>query len=67
MKLTKFNKTKDFKKLDQTTKIALVVSPYYSDISDNLVSGAKKVISDLNIASDIIQVEGALEIPGAIS
>ena len=67
MKLTKFNKTKDFKKLDQTTKIALVVSPYYSDISENLVSGAKKVISDLNIACEIIQVEGALEIPGAIS
>ncbi len=67
MKLTKFNKTKDFKKLDHSIKIALVVSPYYSEITDNLVSGATKVISDLNIAFDIIQVDGALEIPGAIS
>ena len=67
MKLTKLNKRRDLKKLSHNIKIAMVVSPYYSEIADNLVSGATKVISESNIAFDIIQVDGALEIPGAIS
>ena len=54
-------------KLIKDCKIAIVASPYYSKITSNLISGAIKAISSANIISEIFKVEGALEIPGAIS
>ena len=53
-------------KLIRDSKIAIVASPYYSEITNNLISGAKKAISLTNIISEVFEVEGALEIPGAI-
>ena len=49
------------------SKIALVVSPYYKEITNNLISGAKRALSESKIELEIIKVDGALEIPGAIS
>ena len=57
----------ELSKLPVNTQIAVVISPYYSEITDNLVSGAMNAISAANISAEIIEVTGALEIPGAIS
>ena len=60
-------KSTELNKLPVNTRIALVISPYYSEITDNLVSGAMNAISAVNISAEMIEVAGALEIPGAIS
>ena len=60
-------KSTELNKLPVNTRIAVVISPYYSEITDNLVSGAMNAISAANISSEMIEVAGALEIPGAIS
>ena len=60
-------KSTKLNKLPVNTKIAVVISPYYSEITDNLVSGAMNAISAANISPEMIEVAGALEIPGAIS
>ena len=49
------------------SKIALVVSPYYSEITNKLIAGAKRALLEVRVETEIIEVNGALEIPGAIS
>ena len=51
---------------DAPVKILIVVSPYYKDIADNLVSGAKAEIEAAGGTCEIVEVPGALEIPTAI-
>lgn len=46
--------------------LLIVVSPYYKDIADNLVTGAKAAIEASNASCDVVEVPGALEIPTAI-
>ncbi len=52
---------------DAPVKILIVVSPYYKDIADNMVSGAIAEIEASGGTYDLIQVPGALEIPTAIA
>ena len=59
-------KTKNFE-LKNDTNIAIVGSPYYKSIYDNLLNGTLSELSSHNINVEIINVEGALEIPTAIS
>ena len=59
-------KIKNFK-LEYDTKVAIVGSPYYKSIYDNLLNGTVSELSDHNINVEILNVEGALEIPSAIS
>ena len=54
-------------KLEYDTKVAIVGSPYYKSIYDNLLNGTVSELSDHNINVEILNVEGALEIPSAIS
>ena len=54
-------------KLEYDTKVAIVGSPYYKSIYDNLLNGTVSELSVHNINVEIINVEGALEIPTAIS
>ena len=51
---------------DRPVKLLIVVSPYYKDIADNLVAGAKAEIEAAGGTWDLIEVPGALEIPTAI-
>ncbi|MCF6445144.1 6,7-dimethyl-8-ribityllumazine synthase [Nereida sp. MMG025] len=51
---------------DQAPKILIVVSPYYKDIADNLVAGARAEIEACGGTHEVINVPGALEIPTAI-
>ena len=60
-------KTKNFE-LTYDTSIAIVGSPYYRSIYDNLLDGTlKELSSHSSINVEILNVEGALEIPTAIS
>lgn len=51
---------------EKPAKILIVVSPYYKDIADNMISGAKAEIEAAGGTWDLIEVPGALEIPTAI-
>ena len=47
-------------------KILLVCSPYYKNITDNLIEGASNVLTSNSIDFNILNVPGALEIAPAI-
>ena len=51
---------------DKPVKLLIVVAPYYKDIADDLVAGAKAVAAEAGAAVDLIEVPGALEVPSAI-
>jgi len=46
--------------------LALVVAPYYREISDELLEGSRSAISEAGGSWEVIEVPGALEIPAAI-
>lgn len=52
---------------DKPVKILIVVAPYYRDIADALIAGAKATIERCGGSWDLIEVPGALEIPTAIA
>ncbi len=52
---------------DKPVKLLVVVAPYYKDIADNLVAGAKAVGAACGAEVEVIEVPGALEVPSAIA
>ncbi|MEN8837392.1 MAG: 6,7-dimethyl-8-ribityllumazine synthase [Celeribacter marinus] len=52
---------------DTPTKVLIVVAPYYNDVTDELVAGAKAEIEAAGATWDLIEVPGALEVPTAIA
>lgn len=52
---------------DKPVKLLIVVAPYYKDIADNLVAGARAVGEACGATVDLIEVPGALEVPSAIA
>ena len=52
---------------DKPVKLLIVVAPYYKDIADNLVAGARAVGAACGAEVDLVEVPGALEIPTAIA
>jgi len=53
-------------KLDKPAKVLIVVAPYYKDIADQLVTGARAKLEAAGATHETIEVPGALEIPTAI-
>ncbi len=51
---------------DREVKLLIVVAPYYRDIADNLIAGAKAVAEQAGASIDLVEVPGALEVPTAI-
>ncbi len=51
---------------DKPVKLLIVVAPFYRDIADNLIAGAKAEIEATGGTYDLIEVPGALEVPTAI-
>jgi 6,7-dimethyl-8-ribityllumazine synthase len=47
-------------------KLLIVVAPYYKDIADALVVGARGVAAACGATTDLVEVPGALEVPTAI-
>lgn len=52
---------------DKPVKLLIVVAPYYKDIADNLVAGARAVGEACGATVDLVEVPGALEVPTAIA
>lgn len=55
-----------------TTKIAdarllAIIAPYYKDVADMLLEGARAAASEAEATLEVITVPGAFEIPGAIA
>lgn len=53
-------------KFDKPVKMLIVASPYYKDVSDHQIAGAKAEIEKAGATWEIVEVPGALEIPTAI-
>ncbi len=45
----------------------IIEAPYYREITDELIAGAKKVLDAAHVGFDRIAVPGALEIPQAFA
>ena len=58
--------TLDLPVFDAPVKVLIVVAPYYRDIADDLVAGARAELEKAEAASEVVEVPGALEVPTAI-
>ena len=47
-------------------RLLLVAAPFYRDIADGLIAGARRAIGAAGAEAELLEVPGALEIPGAI-
>ena len=52
---------------DKPVKLLIVVAPYYRDIADQLIVGAKGIAAGCGAEVEVIEVPGALEVPTAIA
>ncbi|NGQ91011.1 6,7-dimethyl-8-ribityllumazine synthase [Rhodobacter sp. HX-7-19] len=52
---------------DRPVRLLVVVAPYYKDIADNLVAGARAVAAQCGADVEVVEVPGALEVPTAIA
>lgn len=52
---------------DRPVKLLIVVAPYYKDIADNMVAGARAVAASCGAEVEVVEVPGALEVPTAIA
>lgn len=51
---------------DKPVKLLIVIAPYYRDIADDLIAGARATAKAAGASVDVIEVPGALEVPTAI-
>ena len=51
----------------ESVKVLIVVAPYYKNISDQLLIGARTVLDKAKVMHETAQVPGALEVPQAIA
>jgi 6,7-dimethyl-8-ribityllumazine synthase len=54
-------------RIDGSLRLLIVVAPYYRQVADGLVAGARAVAESAGAAVDLVEVPGALEIPTAIA
>lgn len=54
-------------RLDGGARLLIVVAPYYRQIADGLIAGARDVAAQAGASADLIEVPGALEVPTAIA
>ena len=52
---------------DEPVKLLIVVAPFYRDLADNLIAGARAEIEAAGGTHEVVEVPGALEIPTAIN
>ena len=52
---------------ERPVKLLIVVAPYYRDICDDLIAGARANAEACGAAVDLVEVPGALEVPTAIA
>ena len=56
----------DLPTFDDPVKLLIVVAPYFKDISDELLEGAKATLNDVGVAFDVIEVPSVAGLPTAI-
>jgi 6,7-dimethyl-8-ribityllumazine synthase len=54
-------------KFDKPVKLLIVIAPYYKDIADQQIAGAKALAAACGAEVELIEVPGALEVPTAIA
>ncbi len=54
-------------KFDKPVRLLIVVAPYYRDIADQLIAGAKAIAAECGAEVELVEVPGALEVPTAIA
>jgi 6,7-dimethyl-8-ribityllumazine synthase len=52
---------------DRPVRLLIVVAPFYRDIADNLIAGARATAAACGAEVDLVEVPGALEVPTAIA
>jgi len=52
---------------DRPVKLLIVVAPFYRDIADRLVAGARALAARAGAEVEVAEVPGALEVPTAIA
>lgn len=52
---------------DRPVKLLVAVAPFYRDIADMLIVGARAKLEEAGATHELIEVPGALELPPAIS
>lgn len=52
---------------DTPTRVLIVIAPYYKDIADDLLAGAKGALEASKAMYDVLEEPGALEVPTAIA
>lgn len=52
---------------DRPVRLLIVVAPYYKDIADNMVAGARAIAAQCGAEVELVEVPGALEVPTAIA
>ncbi len=52
---------------DRPVKLLIVVAPYYRDIADDLIAGARATAAAAGAEVDLVEVPGALEVPTAVA
>ena len=53
-------------KFDDPVKLLIVVAPYYKDIADQQLEGARATLEAAGATHETVEVPGALEVPTAI-
>ncbi|MGB0658612.1 MAG: 6,7-dimethyl-8-ribityllumazine synthase [Mangrovicoccus sp.] len=51
---------------DKPVKVLIVVAPYYREIADNLLAGARAELEACGAEHETVEVPGALEVPTAV-
>lgn len=54
-------------RLDAPVRLLAVVAPYYKEIADGLLAGARATSREAGAEIEVVEVPGALEIPTAIA
>lgn len=57
----------DLPTFDAPVMALIVVAPYYKDIADDLVAGARAIFDAVGASVELVEVPGALEVPTAIA
>lgn len=51
----------------EPVRALLVAAPFYREVADRLIAGARAVLEAAGVETDLVEVPGALEIPTAIA